>query len=92
MAVATASAALRFDGDRFLAGGGFRDTTRVASGDPAMWAEIMMENREALGEALRDAQNEIGEMLAQLANSDQKALQNYLAAVKERKENPTASA
>lgn len=91
MAVVTASAGLRFEGDRSLAAGGFRDTTRVASGDPAMWAEIMMENREALGAALRDAQNEIGEMLAQLANSDQKDLQNYLAAVKQRKENPNTT-
>jgi prephenate dehydrogenase len=29
-------------------GPGFRDTTRVASGPPAMWTEILGENREAL--------------------------------------------
>lgn len=91
MAVATAAAGLRFEGDESLAAGGFRDTTRVASGDPAMWAEIMMENREALGDALKDAQNEIREMLAQLAESDKKGLEDYLARVKERKENPIAS-
>jgi prephenate dehydrogenase len=86
MAVATAAAALRFENDHLLAAGGFRDTTRVAGGDPAMWAEIMMENREALGAALDDAQNEIREMLAHLAESDQKGLERYLAQVKERKE------
>jgi prephenate dehydrogenase len=32
-----------------LAGGGFRDTTRVASGSPELWIEILWANREALG-------------------------------------------
>ncbi len=31
-----------------LAGPGFRDCTRVALGPPAMWAEILRENREAV--------------------------------------------
>ncbi|MEJ6578207.1 MAG: prephenate dehydrogenase/arogenate dehydrogenase family protein [Akkermansiaceae bacterium] len=91
MAVATAAAALRFPSDADLAAGGYRDTTRVASGDPAMWAEIMIENRTALTLALKDAQKEIGEMLDQLANSDKKGLQEYLADVKRRKETPTIS-
>lgn len=91
MAVATAAAALKFPDDAHLAAGGFRDTTRVASGDPAMWAEIMMENRDALASALHDAQKEIGEMLAHLADSDKKGLQNYLAEVKIRKETSTIS-
>ena len=87
MAVATASAGLKYPDDGELAAGGFRDTTRVASGDPAMWAEIMMENREAVSDALADAANEIREMLAHLAESDQKGLERYLAEVKERKDN-----
>ena len=56
-----------------------------------MWAEIMIENRTALTLALKDAQKEIGEMLDQLANSDKKGLQEYLADVKRRKETPTIS-
>lgn len=31
-----------------ISGGGFRDTTRVSSGNPEMWSEIIKENREAL--------------------------------------------
>jgi len=91
MAVATTAAALRFPSDAQLAAGGYRDTTRVASGDPVMWAEIMMENRTALTAALQDAQKEIGEMLDQLANSDKNGLEEYLTDVKRRKERPTIS-
>ncbi|MDB4434708.1 prephenate dehydrogenase/arogenate dehydrogenase family protein, partial [Akkermansiaceae bacterium] len=89
MAVATAAAGLRFPGDEFLSAGGFRDTTRVASGDPEMWAEIMVENRVAVTVALQDAQEEMREMLDHLAKSDKKGLQSYLAEVKARKENPS---
>jgi prephenate dehydrogenase len=37
-----------------LAATGFRDTTRVASGDPALWTSILRENREAVADHLRD--------------------------------------
>jgi prephenate dehydrogenase len=35
-----------------LAGGGFRDTTRVASGSPDLWVEILLANRDAVGAQL----------------------------------------
>lgn len=35
-----------------LAAGGFRDTTRVASGDPGMWRDICMTNRGPLTEMM----------------------------------------
>ncbi len=54
-AVLTTLAAFRPDtGAAQYAAGGLRDTTRVASGDPSMWREILMENRAALLPALRD--------------------------------------
>lgn len=34
-------------------GTGFRDSTRIASGLPAMWTEILLSNRKAVGESLR---------------------------------------
>jgi prephenate dehydrogenase len=37
---------------RALAGGGFRDTTRIASGSPELWAEILSSNAEALAHHL----------------------------------------
>jgi len=41
-----------------LAARGFRDTTRIAAGDPDMWTEIFLANRDALSasvEAFREA-------------------------------------
>lgn len=37
---------------RDLAAGGFRDTTRVASGSPELWVEILLANREAVAGSL----------------------------------------
>ena len=45
-ALAVALAAGLPDQMRDLAGSGFRDTTRVAAGDPEMWRQIFIDNRE----------------------------------------------
>ncbi len=82
MAVLTADAGLKFPDDALLAGGGFRDTSRVASGDPAMWAEIMIENRAALAGALKDGAESLREMLVMVENSDEERLRKYLTKVK----------
>lgn len=87
MAVITAASSLRDPSVSSLAAGGFRDTTRVASGDPAMWAEIMIENRQALQECLQDAQNEMRSVLEYLEKGDQEGLEKFLAEVKTRKDN-----
>jgi prephenate dehydrogenase len=35
-----------------LAAGGFRDMTRIAAGDPAIWPDVLFENRDAINQAL----------------------------------------
>lgn len=37
-----------------LAAGGFRDITRIASGDPALWRDILLDNRTVLLKLLKD--------------------------------------
>lgn len=86
MAVVAADVGLRTRDEANLAGGGFRDTSRVASGDPAMWAEIMMENRDALAHVVREAQDSLRDMLVFLDNSDEEGLENFLAEVKTRRD------
>ena len=45
---------LRVPDVRSIAGGGYRDTTRIAAGPPPMWREILLENRTALLAGLED--------------------------------------
>ena len=82
MAVLTAEVGLSLGDPLRLAGGGFRDTSRVASGDAAMWAEIMIENREALANVLREAEQSLRDMLVILEDSDNEELLDYLVEVK----------
>ena len=42
-----------------LAAGGFRDMTRVAAGDPAIWPDILFENREAVAQSLESLENRL---------------------------------
>lgn len=42
-----------------LAAGGFRDTTRVASGDPELWTQILLSNRRLLAEQLEAFMEEL---------------------------------
>ncbi|MCW1883734.1 prephenate dehydrogenase/arogenate dehydrogenase family protein [Luteolibacter flavescens] len=78
IAAAAAKVALEDPTDGLFGGGGLRDTTRVAGGDPAMWAEIAMENREALHGVLSHGIREMSEMLAMLETGDHEALRHWL--------------
>lgn len=55
---------------RNFAGGGLRDTTRIAASDPAMWRAILEQNRDEILRALCDYQDELQAFHAALANRD----------------------
>ncbi|MCW1921573.1 prephenate dehydrogenase [Luteolibacter arcticus] len=78
IAAAAAKVALENPADGNFGGGGLRDTTRVAGGDPAMWTEIVMENRDALRGVLSHGIREMSEMLAMLEADDHEALRHWL--------------
>jgi len=42
-----------------LAGGGLRDTTRVAAGDPTLWKQILEQNREEVLRAINGFESEL---------------------------------
>ncbi|MCW1916030.1 prephenate dehydrogenase/arogenate dehydrogenase family protein [Luteolibacter sp. GHJ8] len=86
MAAAAAKVALTTPSDGRFGGGGLRDTTRVAGGDPDMWAEIVTENREALRGVLSHAITEMSEMLAMLEAGEQEALRRWLDDAKQARE------
>ena len=69
-----------------LAGSGLRDTTRVAAGDPAMWAEILVENRDLLVGPLRESIDGLAEIVGLLEAGDEEAVQAWLAEAKQRRD------
>jgi prephenate dehydrogenase len=83
MAVLTTLAALQQDTSVLdSSAGGFRDTTRVAGGDPAMWAGIFLHNRDEVIAALQDAGKALAELLEMLHGMDEEALRRFLARAK----------
>jgi prephenate dehydrogenase len=83
MAGLTTLAALKNDpGVLACAAGGFRDTTRVAAGDPAMWAGILRDNRAEVRSALEDAAAYLREFLDILDTADEDALHGLLTRAK----------
>lgn len=64
-------------------GSGFRDTTRIASGDPSLWTGILLENRDEVRAGLAVVQEKLAAFDASLAANDAKALQELLKTGKE---------
>jgi prephenate dehydrogenase len=67
-------------GDLALASGGFRDTTRVASGSPELWAEILLANGDAVGFQVRQLISQLIVLQSALANPDLAAAKTVLLA------------
>ena len=63
-----------------LAAGGFRDMTRVASGDPRMWIDICADNRDAILGALDEFAERLADMRSVVATGDSAALMERLSA------------
>lgn len=83
MAILTTLAALHDDTSVLdSSAGGFRDTTRVAGGDPAMWAGIFLNNRSEVIDALEDAAEAMLELVEMLRTMDEEALRRFLAKAK----------
>jgi len=57
-------------GDLDLSAGGFRDTTRVASGSPELWAEILLANADAVGFQVRKLIEQLQSLQAALTDQD----------------------
>ena len=69
-----------------LVGGGFKDTTRIASSNADMWADICMTNGEAISTHLRDLQKILGNVITAIDNHDRQAVYDYFAKSKARRD------
>lgn len=77
LAAATPAAARQFTA------GGWRDTTRIAAGDPDLWADILLDNAAAVGKALSRIAAATEKMLTALERGDRRKLVALLQAAKE---------
>lgn len=77
---AAALAALVQNGDEPFCATGFRDATRMAAGDPAMWTEIALSNREALGAELYKLAKRLQDAANLLTAADREGLRKFLEA------------
>jgi len=83
MAALTTLAAIESDPSPLdCAAGGFRDTTRVAAGDPDMWTGILRDNCTEVRAALQDAANSLRHLLDILDSPDDAPLRQFLAKAK----------
>ena len=60
-------------------GNGLKDTTRIASGDPQMWRDIVIQNRPEIIRAIDAFQDELQRFRANIANEEDFAVLETLA-------------
>lgn len=61
-----------------LAAGGFRDTTRIAEGDPDLWRDIFETNRKRIVEAIDTLQSVLEEARSRIEAEDWEAVTEWL--------------
>jgi prephenate dehydrogenase len=64
-----------------FAGRGFKDTTRIAAGDPRMWQEIFVANGDVLAASVRAFRTALDGLLARIEAGDTAGLEDALAGV-----------
>jgi prephenate dehydrogenase len=61
-----------------LVGSGFRDTTRIAAGEPRLWTEICEHNRDEITAALGELIDELGHLRRLLKQGDLSTVARFL--------------
>lgn len=74
------------EGAQDLAGGSFRDATRVASSDPSLWTGILTENRTEVAAALREMAKLLKSMATALGEDRTDSLLDFLARAKQHRD------
>ncbi len=70
-----------------LAGGGFKDTTRIASSNADMWADICMSNPEAIVNHLEELKHILDEVIINIKDKNRENIYEYFHAAKQRRDN-----
>ena len=63
-----------------------RDSTRIAAGDPGLWADILLDNAVEVTRALKRVRRISDRLVAALATGDRKTLLDLLQRAKEHRD------
>ncbi len=66
--------------------GGLRDTTRIASGDPLIWRDIFLTNREEILGAGRKFKKGFEKLIAAIERNEERSLMSFLKKAKEKRD------
>ncbi len=61
-----------------LASGGFKDSTRIAAGSPALWADIAMSNKDAIADGIDELREILGNIELLIIKGDTDGLRDFL--------------
>jgi prephenate dehydrogenase len=61
-----------------LAAGGFRDMTRIAAGDPSIWPDVLIENRDAVVATLDSLEERLRRLRTAIAQGERTAIADSL--------------
>jgi len=75
-----------------LAAGGFRDMTRIAAGDSAIWPDVCIDNRDAILAGLASLRGRLATLEAAIAGQDRATILSELTAASVARRNLPASA
>ena len=78
------------DADLDVSATGFRDATRLASGDPEMWRDIFLTNRDAVAGALDELAASIAKFRRLIESGDGEGIEAFLAEAKARRDSTIA--
>jgi prephenate dehydrogenase len=70
-----------------LAGGGFKDTTRIASSNADMWADICISNPDAIIHNLEELKQIIDNVIVDIGHGNRQNIYDYFYAAKQRRDN-----
>jgi prephenate dehydrogenase len=66
-------------GESDFLGTGFRDTTRLASGEAGMWRDIVLDNAEDIARAMNGIHNELNRLQSALRTNDVEEIEKFFA-------------
>ncbi len=69
-----------------LAGGGFRDTTRIASSNAIMWTDICLTNKAEIITSIKKYQLVLDQLIDSIEQEEETSIKEFFAAAKQRRD------